>query len=250
MSTQSNSTDGGGAPQAFPRTRWSLVLAARERSSPEAAAALEAVCGAYWYPIYAYVRRRGQAQHDAQDITQEFFRRLLEHHWLERVDREKGRLRAFLIGALKHFMAKEWRRASAAKRGGGQFHLPMDTAFAESRYAADANARSGADELFDRQWALRLLELTMEQLQAEFQAAGKAGEFEVLKRFLTVTHAALNYQTVAEQLGVSEGSARVSVHRLRRRFRELYRQEILQTLPDGADLDAELRHLANALARS
>jgi len=112
-------------PQVFPRTRWSVVLAATQQPSPEAEAALETICRAYWYPLYAFVRRSGQSPHDAQDLTQEFFRHLLEKRWLEAADREKGRLRTFLVTALKHFMAKEWRRASAHKRGGGQTHVPI-----------------------------------------------------------------------------------------------------------------------------
>jgi RNA polymerase sigma-70 factor (ECF subfamily) len=225
------------------------VLAARQESSPEGAAALEAVCRAYWYPLYAYVRRCGQSPHDAQDLTQEFFRLLLEKRWLEDADREKGRLRSFLITALKRFMAKEWRRISADRRGGGQPHLTIDTDFAESRYAADPGAQFAPDEVFDRQWAFRLLELTMERLQAEFKAAGKADQFVVLSAFLTLARERIDYGTAASRLAISEGAARVAVHRLRRRFRELYREELSQTLPDGADLDAELHHLAEALAR-
>jgi DNA-directed RNA polymerase specialized sigma24 family protein len=225
-----------------------VVLAAKHRSAPEAAAALEAICRAYWYPLYAYVRRCRQSPHDAQDITQEFFRLLLEKRWLEDADREKGRLRTFLITALKRFMAKEWRRASAQKRGGGQSQVPVDTAFAESRFAADVDSQQPADALFDRQWALRLLELTLERLQAEFTAAGKAGNFSVLKEFLTEAHHAIDYRAVTARLGLSEGAARVAVHRLRKRFRDIYREEIAQTLPAGADVDDEMRHLANALA--
>jgi RNA polymerase sigma-70 factor (ECF subfamily) len=235
-------------PRAFPPTRWSLVIAARRRPSPESAAALEAVCRAYWYPLYAYVRRCGQPPHDAQDITQEFFRLLLEKRWLESADREKGRLRTFLVTALKRFMAKEWRRHSAQKRGGGTVHVPIDTAFAESRFAADPGAHTDADEAFDRQWALALLELAVARLSDEFSAAGKADEFAVLKSFLAVSHADIDYPSAAVRLGVSEGAARVAVHRLRRRFRDLYRDEISQTLPDNADIDAEMRHLATALA--
>jgi len=209
-------------PQAFPLTRWSLVVSARQQPSPESAAALEAVCRAYWYPLYAYVRRCGQSPHDAQDITQEFFRLLLEKRWLESADRAKGRLRTFLVTALKRFMAKEWRRLSAEKRGGGAIHLPMNTGFAESRYAADPGAQVAADAVFDRQWALTLLELAVDRLSAEFKTVGKAGEFAVLKSFLTVPHAAIDYPSAAARLGVSEGAARVAVHRLRKRFRELY----------------------------
>jgi RNA polymerase sigma-70 factor (ECF subfamily) len=242
-------TSSSAPPGAFPPTRWSLVLAARQQPSPASAEALEAVCHAYWYPLYAYVRRCGSSPHDAQDLTQEFFRLLLEKRWLDQADRDKGRLRTFLITALKHFMAKEWRRQSAQKRGGGQDCIPVDTEFAESRYAADPAASAAADEVFDRQWALTLLELAMARLEGEFTAANRADDFAVLKEFLTVSHAAIDYRSAAARLNISEGSARVAVHRLRKRFRELYREEISQTLPDGADLDAELRHLAAALAR-
>ncbi len=236
-------------PGAFPPTRWSLVLAARQQPSPTSAEALETVCRAYWYPLYAYVRRSGSSRHDAEDITQEFFRLLLEKRWLDQADRARGRLRSFLLTALKHFMANEWRRQTARKRGGGQAGIPMDTGFAESRYAADPNP-AAADEVYDRQWALTLLDRAVGRLRAEFAASGRSGDFEALKECLPVAHAAIDGRALAERLNTSEGNARVAVHRLRRRFRELYRNEILQTLPDGADLDAEMRHLVNALARS
>ncbi len=237
-------------PQVFPATRWSVVLAATQPSAAEAQAALETICRAYWYPLYAFVRRSGQSPHDAQDLTQEFFRQLLEKRWLAAADRDKGRLRTFLITALKHFMAKEWRRAAAHKRGGGQAHVPMDTAFAESRYAAEGATPLPAEAVFDRQWALTLLDLTMQRLEAEFRAAGKAEEFAVLKGGLVAGAAAIDYAEVATRLGGSEGAARVAVHRLRKRFRELYREEIAQTLPDGAELEAELRYLAGILVQS
>jgi DNA-directed RNA polymerase specialized sigma24 family protein len=237
-------------PQVFPPTRWSVVLAATHQSAAEAEAALETICRAYWYPLYAFVRRSGQSPHDAQDLTQEFFRHLLEKRWLEMADREKGRLRTFLVTALKHFMAKEWRRASAQKRGGGQTHVPMDTAFAESRYAAEGMTQLPAEAVFDRQWALTLLDLTVLRLGGEFGAAGKAVEFAVLKSCLAAAHGTIDYASVAAQLNLSEGAARVAVHRLRKRFRELYREEIAQTLPDRAELEAELQHLAGILAQS
>ncbi len=245
MSSQSSS---GEAPRLFPHTRWSVVLAATRRPSPESAAALEAICRAYWYPLYAYVRRCGQSPHDAQDLTQEFFCRLLEKRWLDSADREKGKLRTFLIVALKNFMRKEWRRASAQRRGGGRSHAQFDTVFAESRYAAD-NDSLAPDETFDQQWALTLLDLTVNRLRAEFEAAGKPGDFDALKSCLLAERGAIDYAAVAKQLGMNEGAARVAVHRLRKHFREIYREEISQTLADGADLDAELRHLAAALAR-
>jgi DNA-directed RNA polymerase specialized sigma24 family protein len=236
------------APRVFPNTRWSVVLAACATPSPESATALESLCQAYWYPLYAYVRRCGQAPHDAQDLTQAFFCRLLEKRWLDSADREKGKLRSFLIVALKKFMANEWDRASAQRRGGGRAQVPVDTAFAESRFAADTQTLA-PDETFDRQWALTLISLTTRRLRAEFEAAGKPGDYDALKPCLLADRGAIDYAAVAEQLGVNEGAARVAVHRLRKRFREIYREEISQTLAAGADLDVELRHLAAALAR-
>jgi RNA polymerase sigma-70 factor (ECF subfamily) len=240
--------DSSEAPRVFPNTRWSVVLAAVQRDLPGSAAALEAICHAYWYPLYAYARRCGQDHCDAQDLTQEFFRRLLEKRWLDSVDRDKGKLRTFLIVSLKSFMHKEWRRASAQRRGGGQIHAQLDTAFAESRYAADSHSL-GPDEAFDRQWALTLLELTVVRLRREFEQADKPGDFESLKACLMAARGAIDYELVAKRLGATEGAARVAVHRLRKRFREIYREEISQTVADGTDLEAELRHLAAALAR-
>jgi RNA polymerase sigma-70 factor (ECF subfamily) len=245
MSALSSSSE---APRAFPHTRWSLVLAASQKDAPASAAALESLCRAYWYPLYAYVRRRGHSPHDAQDLTQEFFRRLLEKRWLDAADPAKGRLRAFLVVALKNFMSKEWRRASAECRGGGQTQVPFDTAVAESRYAADGPDRLEADLAFDREWALTLLRLTMERLRAEFEAAGKPEDFEALKGCLLAERGAGDYAALAARLGVSEGAARVAAHRLRKRFRQVFREEISHTLAEGADLEGELRHLAAALA--
>jgi RNA polymerase sigma factor (sigma-70 family) len=245
MSSRLPSSDASGL---FPNTRWSVVLATRQQCSPESATALETICSTYWYPLYAYVRRTGQSRDDAQDIIQEFFRRLLEKRWLDSVSPHKGKLRAFFIVALKNFMNNEWRRASAQKRGGGQMPVQLDTAFAESRLAADSNSFA-PDEMFDQQWAFTLLDLTIDRLQAEFATAGKPSHFDALKNCLMAGRGAIDYAAVAAQLGVNEGAARVAVHRLRKRFREIYREEISQTLADGANLDEELHHLAAALAR-
>jgi len=246
MSSQVGASD---APRTFPNTRWSVVLAATRKDAPESAAALESICRAYWYPLYAYVRRCGQPPHDAEDLTQEFFRRLLEKNWLDSADREKGKLRMFLIGALKHFMSNEWRRATTQRRGGGQTQVQFDTSIAESRYAADTTTALAADETFDRQWALTLLDLALNRVEAEFVTAGKPETFSALKACLMSERGAIDYAAMASQLGVSEGAARVAAHRLRKRFRELYREEIAQTLADGADLETELKQLVAALAR-
>jgi RNA polymerase sigma-70 factor (ECF subfamily) len=245
MNTENSSDQ---MPRAFPNTRWSVVLAARQ-SSPGSAAALETLCRDYWYPLYAYVRRCGQTPQDAQDLTQEFFRRLLEKRWLDAADREKGRLRSFLITVLKKFMINEWNRRSAQRRGGGMTPAPMDTVFAESRFAADTHSLA-PDETYDRQWALTLIRLTTDRLRAEFVADGKPGDYEVLKDCLVADRGAIDYEAVAGRLGVNEGAARVAVHRLRKRFRAVYREEISRTLAQDADVDEELRHLAAALSRS
>jgi len=236
------------SPREFPRTRWSVVLAATQAASPGSAAALESICQAYWFPLYAYVRRSGQSPQDAQDLTQEFFCRLLAQSWLADADPAKGKLRTFLIVALKHFMSKEWRRASAQKRGGGMATVPIDTVFAESQFATDHQLLA-PEETFDQQWALTLLHLTINRLRAEFANAGRPDDFELLKDCLMADRGSIDYPAVARALGFNEGAARVAVHRLRKRFREIYREEISQTLADGADLQAELHHLAAALAR-
>ena len=232
----------------FATTRWSVVLAATGTPSPASAAALEAICHAYWYPLYSYVRRCGQSPHDAQDLTQEFFCRLFEKRWLDSADGKKGKLRIYLITALKNFMANEWRKASAQRRGGGQALVQFDTTTAESRYVADNSSTQVPDEIYDRQWALTLLDLTLNRLEAEFLTAGKQVHFEVLKNCLMSDRGAIDYGVVANQLGMNEGAARVAVHRLRKRFRDIYREEISETLADGTDLNDELRYLAAALA--
>jgi RNA polymerase sigma factor (sigma-70 family) len=241
------SVETSAAPRAFPPTRWSLVLAAREGSG-ESRAALEDLCRAYWYPLYAFARLRGCSPHDAQDITQEFFCRLLEKNWLAAADPARGRLRTFLVVALKHFISNEWRQASALRRGGGQTPIQIDTEFAESRYAVDPAATSPGEESFDRQWAMTLLERTVERLRKEFADIGRADDFAVLKDCLMAVRGTIDYEEVASRLRVNAGAARVAVHRLRKRFREIYREEIIQTLPEGANVDEEVRHLAAALA--
>lgn len=233
----------------FVTTRWTVVLAAAGRSTPEADRALEEICRVYWFPLYAYIRRRGHSAEDAEDLTQEFFRQLLEHRWIEEVDREKGKLRAFLITALKRFMAKEWRKAAAQKRGGGQRTLSIDTGIVEGRYASAGTPGMDAEALFDREWALTLLDLTVSRIENEYAGAGKAKQFGCLKNGLVMTHQSIDYPKLAAELDMNEGAVRVAVHRMRKRFRELYRAEIAQTLPSGADLDEELRHLSASLAR-
>jgi RNA polymerase sigma-70 factor (ECF subfamily) len=234
--TTPDAAETGSAPAASPvfaTTHWSLVLSAG-RNDTCARDALAALCRTYWPALHAYVRRRGE------DLTQEFFARLLEHNWIARADATKGRFRSFLLTTLKRFLADEWDKTQAQKRGGGRAPVPLDS---------DA-AGSGptADQVYDRQWALALLELTMARLRAEFAQAGKSREFSRLKQFLTAARNEISYADVAAAAGLSEGAARVAVHRLRKRYRELFRDEIARTVADPAEVDPELRHLIAVLA--
>jgi RNA polymerase sigma factor (sigma-70 family) len=231
----------------FVTTRWTVVLTARDKALPQSAEALESLCRTYWYPLYAYVRRLGHQTADAQDLTQEFFARLLAKEWLAGADPVKGRFRTFLVVALKHFLANEWDRVHRQKRGGHAPHFPLDTELAEARYQSEPALDLPADRIYERRWALTLLENTMNQLREEFDQANKTAEFERLKAFLTADKEAIPYAEVARDLGTSEGAARVAVHRLRRRFREVFRQEVAHTVAASEDLDDELYHLLTAL---
>ena len=233
---------------AFVTTHWSVVVSAGQSDTPQSRDALEQLCRVYWFPLYAYVRRRGHSPEDAQDLTQEFFARLLAKEWLASTDREKGRFRTFLIVALKRFLANEWDRLHRAKRGGQAPHFPLDPELAEARYQSEPALELSADRIYERRWALALLENTMNRLREEFGQANKAAEFERLKVFLTADKSAIAYADVARDLGTSEGAARVAVHRLRRRFREVFREEVAHTVASAEDVAEEFHHLLAALA--
>jgi RNA polymerase sigma-70 factor (ECF subfamily) len=237
---------GEGRP-VFVTTHWSVVLSARQKDSPQSAAALETLCRTYWYPLYAYVRRQGHSPPDAQDLTQEFFARLLQKDYLKAAEREKGRFRTFLIVALKRFLANEWDRLRAQKRGGGQSLLSLDTELAEQRYRVEPVEGATADRIFERRWALTLLDRTMTRMREEFAAAGKAGEFGPLKTCLTAERGEISYAEIAAALGMSEGAARVAVHRLRKRFREVFREEIAHTVSTPEEIEEEVRYLMGVL---
>jgi len=232
----------------FVTTHWSVVLSARKKDSPQSAAALETLCRTYWYPLYAYVRRQGQSPPDAQDLTQEFFARLLQKDYLKAAAREKGRFRTFLIVALKRFLANEWDRLRAQKRGGGQQILSLDTEIAEERYRVEPVEGATADKIYERRWALTLLDQTMNRLREEFTAAGKASDFKHLKACLTAERGDISYAEIAAGLGQTEGSVRVMVHRLRKRFREIFREEIAHTVSSAEDIEEEVRYLMGVLA--
>jgi len=236
-------------PARFVATHWSVVLAAKDRESPQSDRALEALCLTYWQPLYVFLRRQGHRSHDAQDLVQEFFARLLQKNYLKAVEPERGRFRTFLIMALKRFLANEWDRASAEKRGGGQVPLPLDPEGAENRYQEEASVAMAADLAFDRQWAVTLLDQALARLRDEHERLGKSAEFQVLRQFLTLGLDPTPYGVVASQLGVSKAAAKMAVHRLRRRYREVFHEGIAQTVSSPAEVEEEMRHLLQVLSQ-
>ena len=235
------------AGAAFAPTHWSVVLSARAQDGEPSRLALETLCRNYWPPLYAYIRRQGFSPADAQDLTQEFFARLLEKNYLASVQQEKGRFRSFLLAALKHFLSNEWDKLRAQKRGGGRTAIPMDTAFAENACATALASNESADRLYDRRWALTLLDRTMERLRLEYADSGKGRAFASLRETLTCERGTVPYSRIASELGSTEGAVKVAVHRLRLRYRELLRAEIAQTVSDQNSVDEELRQLFAAL---
>ena len=237
-----------GRPQAlFVTTRWSVVLAARDNSCPDAAKALETLCRTYWYPAYAFIRSQGRRPEDAQDLTQEFFARLLAKDFLRVVQPEKGRFRTFLRMALKRFLSNERERLHAQKRGGGSVHVSFDTALAEQRFLSEPAGAQAPDRGYDRRWALALLDEAMARLTRECATAGKSAELEQLKPHLTAEHGALPYADLAAVLHTSEGAARVAVHRLRKRFREHFRAAIADTVSGPEEAESEFQEVIEIL---
>jgi RNA polymerase sigma factor (sigma-70 family) len=221
------------AARQFASTRWSLVVAAGQRNLPESEAALASLCRLYWYPLYAYARRHLPNVEDAQDLTQEFFARLLERDYLRQADRQRGRFRSFLLTAFKHFLTKEQERANAQKRGGGRKLLPLDFPSGEQRYQREPSHEATAEALYERGWALTLLQQALARLREEQTGAGKERLFECLKGTLTG--------------GMSGEAIKVTVHRLRRRYGELLRAEIAQTVTTAEEIEDELRDLFAAV---
>ena len=235
---------------AFVTTHWSVVLAASRKDTTRAQAALEHLCRLYWYPIYHFLRRQGNATHDAQDLTQEFFARLLEKNWIAAADQSRGRFRSFMLLMLKRFLVAEWRKASAQKRAGDLHPLPLPLDTAETRYAHEPADTHSPDQAFDRQWAITLLDTVLRQLAADYEGEGNGRLFEVLKPALTGSRETQPYAALAATLEMSEGAVRVAVHRLRERYRERLKAEVAHTVASPADVDSELRHLFRVLARA
>jgi RNA polymerase sigma-70 factor (ECF subfamily) len=231
----------------FVTTHWSVVLTARRSDSTRAQAALARLCQAYWYPLYAYVRRRGYAAHDAQDLTQEFFARLLEQNWLAQADRERGRFRTFLLAALSHFLANEWDKARAQKRGGAVQFVPLQIDSAETRYGQEPADPLTPEQCYERRWAIALLDEVLNRLRQEHVAAGTAELCDALKPCLVGDRQAQPYATLAAMLGMTEGAVKVAVHRLRQRYRQLLREEIANTVATPEGVNDEMHHLFTVL---
>ena len=239
-----------GKPQRtgrFNETHWTTVLAAGQKNS-QAKEALQKLCQIYWYPLYVFVRRQGHGKHDAEDLTQEFFARLLTRDDLATVDREKGKFRSFLLASMKHFLANEWDKAQAKKRGGGKQILSINVQDFESKYAMEPAHAITPDKLYDRRWAMTVLEQVMAKLRKEMRAEGKMDQFEQMKIFLAGSKGDVHYSKVAENLGISEIAVKTAVHRLRKRYRLLLIAEIANTVETKQDVEQELRHLLAALA--
>jgi RNA polymerase sigma-70 factor (ECF subfamily) len=232
----------------FVTTHWSVVLTAGHTDTPRAGAALETLCRTYWYPLYSYVRRGGHSPEEAQDLTQEFFARLLARNWVGSADPEKGRFRTFLLTAMKHFLADEWDRLRAQKRGGGQRVLPLEVESAETRFQLEPPDPLTPEMIYERRWAQTLLETVFEQLRLAYEVEGKAALFAELKGSLVQARAAVPYADLAARLHLSEGALRVAVHRLRQRYRELLRAEIAHTVAEPGEVEEELRYLFRVLA--
>jgi RNA polymerase sigma factor (sigma-70 family) len=247
--TSEDSNDGSSAAgDIFATTHWTVVLAAGQRHTPQSDGALEELCRTYWFPLYAFVRRRGHAKEDAEDLTQTFFARFLEKNYLIGLSAENGRFRAFLLASLKHFLANEWDRAQTQKRGGGMVHLSLDWQTADTKFQVAATNEPSPDKAFDREWALALLAKVIERLQKECEAEGRGKLFDLLKTFLTAGRGESAQSEVAKSLGMEEGAVRVAIHRLRKRYRELLRDEIAQTLSDPAMVALEIQALFGAFA--
>lgn len=229
----------------FHSTRWSVVVRAQSPAAGATEGSLESLCQQYWPPLYAYVRRCGHSRHDAQDLTQEFFARLLEKNWLASADRSQGKLRTFLLTAMKRFLANAWDRSKAVKRGGLHVISSMNTEEGEKLLASAATMAE--ETTFDRGWALTVLKSTLHRLRAEYEPAGKLREYERIKPALTSLRGEIDYDAIAADLQVLPASARSMVHRLRKRFRELFREEVAGTVATTDEIDEEMRALIAAL---
>lgn len=248
MSREDSPPPGVAGARDFRTTHWSLVMAARHAPTALSQQALGQLCQTYWFPVYAFVRRKGHTPEDAQDLTQGFFARVLEKDSLLQADATKGRFRTFLLTLLTRHLASEFERNSALKRGGGTDRIELDAGDAEARYAIEPRDNLTPEVLFERQWADALLARVLERLRAEFDGAGRAGRFDELKVFLLAPARDVSYAEVAQRLGMSESAVTSGIFRLRQRYGLLLREEIRQTVTDDTEVEDEIRHLLQILA--
>ena len=247
MRSREQSTSAG--PASFQTTHWSLVLMANQIDSPEAPEARNRLCQLYWYPVYAFIRRRGFDHHTAKDLTQGLFGGLFEKDGFQAADRERGRFRTFLLACVQHFLAHQHKREHALKRGGQFDFVSLDEVLAENRYVAEPASPVSPEKLFERQWALALLDQTLSRLKEEYTSAGRSAQFEVLQTFLGGTReAAISYAEAGAQCGGSEASMRQIVHRMRQRYGELLREQVAETVTSPAELESEMKHLRSVLS--
>jgi RNA polymerase sigma factor (sigma-70 family) len=232
----------------FATTSWTKVLSARDASSTEARQALEGLCRVYWYPLYAFVRRQGHDAESSRDLTQAYFAELLEKGYLDDYDPERGRFRVFLMASVKHFLSKEREKALAWKRGGRAAVVSLDAQEVEGRYRFEPVDRLTPEQIFERRWALTVLERTLARLRREQEDSDHGREFERLEGFLTGQQAMVSYREVAEQLGTTENAVKVSIHRLRQRYGELLRSEIAETVASPSEVDEEVKYLLGVIA--
>jgi RNA polymerase sigma-70 factor (ECF subfamily) len=249
MSDSGGHSDSPKPPRQFATTQWSLVADAGRGSSPDSRAALEALCQAYWYPLYAYARRHVARSGEAEDLTQAFFAELLEKNYVADAQPDRGRFRAFLLTAFKHFLSKQRDKSRAAKRGGGRHQLSLDFQAGDSRYRLEPVAELTPEQAYDRQWALTLLGHTLERLANEYAATSRERQFELLKPYLGGDRGGVPYAETAQQLDCSEAAVKMAVQRLRRRYRELIRAEIAATVASPDEIDDEIGRLFAALGR-
>jgi RNA polymerase sigma factor (sigma-70 family) len=248
MSADKNDTPAFVARRSeFNTTLWTEVMLAGDTASPQGAAALESLCHTYWYPLYAFVRRQGHDAHAAQDLTQAFFSDLLEKRFLNAVDRERGRFRSYLLARLKHFLANEWTYQRRQKRGGGQSLFSLDEAEAEGRYRQQPLDETTPERLYERRWAQTVLDEVFRKLAADYEGAQQAKRFETLKVFLVQAEDAGSYLDAAASLGMTESAVKSAIHRLRERYRELFRAEIANTVATSSEVDEEIRYLFSVL---
>lgn len=236
------------AAAGFHTTHWTVVLAAREKDGAMARDALASLCTTYWYPLYAFIRRQGSTPHEAEDLTQEFFYRFLERHSLDSVRPAAGKFRSFLLACLKNFLANERERANAQRRGGGKQLIPLDSADAQARFAAEPADQRTPEALFERRWAFAVLERTMTELRREYATAQKSDLFEALQGFLPGGHGNANRAEIATSRGMSAGALDVAIHRLRQRFGALLREQVARTVCSESEVDEELRYLISLLS--